>query len=652
MIRTETINLPKIIFIEVKNWKLMTSDFQFKMGLKGVYAIIGGNTQGKTTIVNAIVCGLIGKSALPDGNVNYFKERLEVSKEKPPIIQLTYLLGKFQLNIVRNLVDQSIIEFSLKEEDSIPITERPKSYQKLVVQHSHLATFEQFELLVLNFLYFPEKANNLHWNYEIQDRILRFLFQNPQFDKNLEIKRDEKLKLESKIRNMRYQLSKIKGSVSDLKNAIEDINIEISNDINENELPDLLTKRAKLIIQETDLRKEFSKKEKLIESIALDVRRKSRKLLDLEKRIANTEEKSFAQIFRKIPPLTTYIIDQSSKDICIGCGETRDGFGEKVLKLTKDGKCIVCKEELLEFRETTSEEEFSQLENLQEEYKREVLTLNPSQMKLRKLKTEKDDTNKKIQKLRDEISEITIKVEGIRIEGLKKHKGKMDIESIASNFTAISQLNKQINKSENEINDLVEQRNELNSEIQNLLEKDKKDKKNLLTEFMEFYRQVGSDFLGRKVKLEWYSIPKSKSKAKRAHQVLIPSFSEKNRSTSEEVSETEGIILDIAFRVAITEFWTKKTENNATLILETPDNSLDPSYVSRIAQMFIKYTNTGNSLLITSNLVNPQVLKEVFEAQDPNAYILNLLDYGKKTKVQQDEYDKLERVINQIYGKN
>ncbi len=147
--------------MEVKNWKLLTSDFQFEMGLKGVYAIIGGNAQGKTTIVNAIICGLIGKSALPDGDVNYFKERLEVSEEKPPIIQISYLLGRFQLNIARNLVDQNIIELSLKEEDSIPISKHPKSYQELVVQHSHLASFNQFELLVLNFLYFPEKKNYL-----------------------------------------------------------------------------------------------------------------------------------------------------------------------------------------------------------------------------------------------------------------------------------------------------------------------------------------------------------------------------------------------------------------------------------------------------------------------------------------------------------
>jgi len=645
------IYLPKITYIGIENWRLMKKDFSFQMGVKGVYAIIGGNTQGKTTLVNAILFCLIGKAALPSQDDDYFRKRLVKSSDHSPTVQIRFYLGDTQFIVYRDLLNLEITSVSVIDSDSKSFSHIPDKYQDLIVKYSNLASFEQFKILVLNLCYFPENEVYLQWNFAEQDRILRFLFQNPSFDDKLEIKRKEKQKLDSKRRNMQFQLSKIKRSVSDLKEAIDDIDIEVPVDVSGEELPDLLMKRTEIVEKEYILRKKRAILKKQIEEHSKSFRKKQRELDKLEKSIASEEERAFSLMFQKVTPLTKYIVDQSSEDLCIGCGEKRPNLGEKFTLMTKDGTCVICKEKISFVPKKSPDRDFNQLENMQTEYKKELESFYPLQREIRRLRKRLKDVENNILDLREEISDLTIKIEGIKIKEFKVVK-KENVERLSSDYTAISRLKKQINKAENELKNIDIQRSELKDEINELLKLDRETKKTILKEFIEFYNRIGSDFLGRDVKLEWFSIPKSKSKDKRAHQVLIPLFSSQRRESVNDVSETERIILDIAFRMALIEFWTKKVNRETTLILETPDNSLDPSYVSRIAKIFLKFSNSGNTLLITSNLVNPQVLKAIFKEQDPEVYILDLLIYGKKTKVQEDEYEKLEKVVQEIYGRN
>ena len=70
-------------------------------------------------------------------------------------------------------------------------------------------------------------------------------------------------------------------------------------------------------------------------------------------------------------------------------------------------------------------------------------------------------------------------------------------------------------------------------------------------------------------------------------------------------------------------------------ICETPDSSLDISYEENAADTFMKYLEKPNSLILTSNLNNSTFVKSIL-LKTPKRKVLNLLKYGKISKVQQN----------------
>ena len=101
--------------------------------------------------------------------------------------------------------------------------------------------------------------------------------------------------------------------------------------------------------------------------------------------------------------------------------------------------------------------------------------------------------------------------------------------------------------------------------------------------------------------------------------------------------------VDYSFRMSILSFF----YNCASFyICETPDSSLDISYEENAVDIFMKYLEKPNSLILTSNLNNSTFIKYVLKKASRKK-VLNLLKYGKISKVQQ-EHEVLNELSKEI----
>lgn len=111
--------------------------------------------------------------------------------------------------------------------------------------------------------------------------------------------------------------------------------------------------------------------------------------------------------------------------------------------------------------------------------------------------------------------------------------------------------------------------------------------------------------------------------------------------------------LDQAFRMAIINFMQDNIENFSTFfITETPEGSLDMVYESQVAEMFLKFANTNNNIIFTSNLNSSSFLNKLFNnfsSDEKEEKILNLLEKSRMSNLQMKNREALDFAISKLY---
>ena len=90
--------------------------------------------------------------------------------------------------------------------------------------------------------------------------------------------------------------------------------------------------------------------------------------------------------------------------------------------------------------------------------------------------------------------------------------------------------------------------------------------------------------------------------------LFFPVIDNKIRFDSEELSESQRFFVDYSFRMSILSYF---YEIPSFYICETPDSSLDISYEENAAEIFMKYLEKPNSLILTSNLNNSTFITQI-----------------------------------------
>lgn len=123
------------------------------------------------------------------------------------------------------------------------------------------------------------------------------------------------------------------------------------------------------------------------------------------------------------------------------------------------------------------------------------------------------------------------------------------------------------------------------------------------------------------------------------------------RSLPQTVSESQRFFLDIALRMALSEFM---AQGPAAIFVDTPEGSLDIAYEARAGAMFSKFVEKGNAILMTANLRSSELVLRLAQLEKKaGMQIVRMTDWTDLSQVQQSEealflsaYEKIDAALN------
>ena len=641
--KSNRIYLPTLERVRIVNYSLYKEDIDYKF-IEGINLIIGGNGVGKTTFINIVKYALIGlyKKDLDVRNYKgekrlirgkyansnaYFRNRTyEKETDKDGYVELYFKINETSFYVKRALYDVQLLSASYvkggnktdihgksaKQDsykgyenfDSEPVfvDDLQYNYEKAVATETGLSNFDDFIFFVNQILLFGETRENVLWSENVQERLLSNFFN----DAELERKRKE-CSLEAK-----YQDSIARHKQEEIK-AINRVLMQL--DINSAENANTGDEKTSIMQDIEDLEQKLERiqedREALQKSINSNyniIAELSQKVNEIEKEKERAEEEFNREFWPGVnPKYLTYKRQYISNKICPFCNSD---LGNREM-IDEVGKCFFCQTSI------AAEKEVSE----------KVLQIG---MKLKDIMDERNKYEYIVNSYDKEIKELDTEYRETKVELFHKQ----------TILRAMEQTEKNDQDEESSYRAMLNRIDELSLEkAQAQAESEKKQKEcqeimnNIEENMLENTRNISkifSDFAEAFMKLPCYL---TLEKTKRSNiDLFFPVIDNKIRYDAEELSESQRFFVDYSFRMSILSYF---YQCPSFYICETPDSSLDISYEENAADTFMKYLEKPNSLILTSNLNNSTFVKSIL-LKTPKRKVLNLLKYGKISKVQQN----------------
>ena len=646
--RNEKIYLPTLKRVKISNYSLFRKDIDYEFIL-GLNLIIGGNGIGKTTFINIVKYALIGlykkdldvrvykgEKRLIRGNYSnyntFFRNRTEEKdSDKDGAVELWFDINETSFYVKRSLFDvkiekaiytknekEYIIEGVASKQDLYKgydyyndkndNTNLQYNYERIVSETSNLSDFEDLIFFVNQILFFGDSRENV-----VEERLLSSFLN----DSSLERERKE-YTLEAKYQDSisRHKQEEIKAITRVLKQINKNENIEydqltVMKEIEryealkvqlENDRDNYQRKLHTLYNKDSQINKEINEKEKEKQKLDAELKRNFWPNLN--------------------PKYEIYLTQYKGNHICPMCNSD---LSDRVYE-EKNDECFFCHSKIIcdPLKLNDVEAVTSEL-NLLEEKRRTI------EKKIIVYESELKDTDSKYR------------------------KNKVDLFNEQSKLRSFEKANdRDEDKQESSYLAMINRINELEIEKEKAAELSEKNRNNALMiigkiqenllEITKSISKIFSVFAEDFMKLSCYLTLENTNNSD--VKLFFPVIDNKIRFDSEELSESQRFFVDYSFRMSILSYF---YEIPSFYICETPDSSLDISYEENAAEIFMKYLEKPNSLILTSNLNNSTFITQILN-RAKNRKILNLLKYGKLSLVQKN-HDILKKLSDEIEEK-
>lgn len=611
--------LPKINLMKVEGFdKIFKEDIVEIDFSKSLNILLGGNGLGKTTLLQCIIYGLTGGTNIPEveplkgfrWDHNFFRKRVKVERQQDAKVTIEFNVSNKRFRVVRGLQGNRVIDFYIDDNQA------NIKYEEAIIEYGKYDNFNSFVFIVSRLLYLPENRRSLMWDYDAQIRALMIL-SNDIID-------------EEEYRNLRLQ---IKNMDSTKRHTI--VRINKIKDVLEKKYNEVEIKETEEIDDKTDEIQSmlFIRKRELSEKlqVLLDDKRKSiselknyearrdeliPKIYELSELLRKNEGKVINQSIEKYGKKQGMFLDKVvNYGICPCCGKTNHNFQKVVKRRIENGECLICGN-----GSDLSAINDIDIEAIQEQLQEKLSARDNINKYMHQLNNRMQSLDEEIFKTRQEINSIDYS----EFVNADRPDDMFEAEDEDSELELLK-LNSDRQSLENDIQIKQEQADNMYKTFLNCFEDRNK-------KLSEIYEQLSSDFMGKKVTLEY------ERSTDRFVDIdyLIPKFDDEVRKNAEDCSEAQRFFLDIAFRMSLIILNQELIGESGTFICETPESALDISYVKNVVKMFCQFM-VKNSLILSNNLQRLGLAQELTSVWDgENTSIFDLLEHGKLSEVQKN----------------
>lgn len=615
---------------------------------KPVYCLAGANGLGKTTFLNAINYGLTGIVLEPEKAVfspneivkynyryteRYFVGRIGSQDEKKAEIEVIFSVNGKYFRIVRNFFEREELRvfelYTIDGEKKIPhfdsSNKSPKqlndAYQKNLAIEIGFANFEYFIFFQLYVFTFDENRRMIFWDDRASRHTMAIAFNSDPNDANIIAELTRRIERhESNARNARYQAKLVERKIEDLQPKSKEK--KISSDKIELEYKGLVTDLEKL--------------EKIYNNINIeyDSMLKKQSYLNSEiMHLRNHHTKLFSQYSKPRSRLTenTNIQLSIKKQECCLCGSAGHYIVESIDKNIYKDNCPLCNTSINESKKSEQSGLLKEIEKndksiLKKSNELTALTkdIDAKLLELEKSEFEFDKAKKAIGEFNKDYPTIAF-----------KNSGNESVKSLIGQYT--DQYNSFVKESKDE----YKERDKLKPRYGILLKKVEASYKEAEKLFVPIFKKLAKSFIGLDLNIH---VKRSEKTIK-----LVLELNETARTESFQLSESQRFFLDIALRMSLAVFLSK-TNNPASMLIDTPEGSLDIAYESRVGDMFAKFATIYNqNLLMTAN-INPSRLLITLaeECGNEKMKLKRMLEWTDLSVIQKQGESLFQEVYNNI----
>lgn len=637
--------LPTITKLELKNFSLYKRESLIEIRIpQGVFCLAGANGLGKSTFINILNYAITGIVRRPDASFSqfnsipkfyqdsksfakdYFDRRIDEHHRDLACVSLEFDVKNRRYKLIRGFFENEQLRFLEICENGRVIdfgsnntpTDLEKIYRENLAQDIGLEDFDQFVFIQSYVLTFDETHQLMFWDPSIMERVLYLFFNvDTQIAKEADQLRKEISVHESNMRNLQWDTTQIRKKIADLSDHL-DSTTKDTHTYNKSD-EDVLKKYNELSEKIGELLDQVGKIESEIKECDLNIADFSSKITHFR----YDYDKLFNDLFNppKKPEEDQNLLEYLRQIVDAVCTDSMDKIMSQFSAYVKEEYCG---------KRNQSEPNIAELKSLDDKLLGLKAGLKRYQDRKGRLIGELSIVKKDLDQNKTELNEIESKNEKILLRSLSNPE-QQTLKTITSSYLA--NIDEALRQKDSE----SDQRDKKRKELSNLEKKLSKQYLEAEEDFLPLFIENAKSFLGLDVNVSLQTYSKGAS--------LILEVNDAERRNKHQLSESQRYFIDIALRLALSEF----VSDSGTILIDTPEGSLDIAYESRAGKMFADFVKNQHGIIMTANINSSQLLIQLAKKCTSNKMKLeNMTEWTFLSEVQKTEQGLIDNAFLEI----
>lgn len=609
-----SLQLPNLVSVTLDDFSLYTLRPQLSVEVGGgVFCLAGANGLGKSSFIAALNYGLTGAVAPPRPRLDqlskyvrdaraysntYFTGRISENNRATAAVSLDFSVGERQYSIKRHFFNpHELASLVIKDAHGVVVVEqnstmdaeeRQEQYEQHLVHDSGLQSFAQFLFLQHYVFTFDEWRHLLFWDDRASELVLFLaLGLDPSLARRTDELRKQASAAGSNARNAQYQSTLSRNEIRRLSARLESeggVPAPLLEDYSvlQTELGELSERRADAVVSLTDARLEFAKA--------------SAKQMSARQAYEEAFRRRLAA--RKRPGLSPLVAQTLADHRCRLCGTQHPDGPERIERMLALSQCPLC-DAYFAAPDAAADPTSSAAE---------LASLDAD---LAHATAAAAEVNRTVERLEDEHRSLQASISELRakIGALEEEHDLSERMLVASEQTElveqIKALRTAVDVALSRKDEQLQARSEALAELAPIQESLHRAWREAEISFVPRFRGLAEAFIGLPIHID---LDSGTSVTGTAHLVLT--VNDSHRRKSEQLSESQRFFLDIALRMSLAQHM-GGGESSACLYVDTPEGALDIAYEARAGDMFSRFVEAGDQIVMTANVNTSQLLRRM-----------------------------------------